>query len=75
MTETLIVRGHYRNGAFHPSLPLPEVEGIAELHICVVKETSFSKPSIAVAFGTATELRSGEVLLAECAMDREASTG
>ena len=69
MSYTLIIRGHYIRRTFVPDGPLPDAEGIAELVIT----PSVPRPtvSIADAFGTATELRSADEILAKSRADRD----
>jgi hypothetical protein len=69
MQQTLVVRGRYVGRTFIPDGPLPEAEGTAELVITITSRQA--KGSIADAFGTAPELRSGDELLTQLQAERD----
>jgi hypothetical protein len=69
MVERLLVHGRYVDRTFIPDIPLPDAEGAAELIItCTAPQTQVS---IAAAFGTATNLRSEQEILAQLRSDRD----
>ena len=69
MEQTLIVRGRYVGRMFIPDGPLPDEEGTAEL--VITPTLPRGRGSVAVAFGTAPVLRSGDDILAQVRADRD----
>ena len=69
MSQRLIAHGRYVGQTFIPDGPLPDAEGTAELVITPTVPQSVG--SIAVAFGRATVLRSGDEILTQVRADRD----
>ena len=69
MDQALIVRGRYAGRTFIPDGPLPDAEGAAEL--IITPATPRRAGSVADAFGTAAQLRTGDDIAAQIRDERD----
>ncbi|MBL8822863.1 MAG: hypothetical protein JNJ77_09775 [Planctomycetia bacterium] len=69
MNQALIVHGRYARRKFIPDEPMPDTEGKAEL--VIIPTVPKIAMSITDAFGKASQLRSGDEILAQVRIERD----